>query len=243
MATDPQRELYKVKVLNEVGREAKSLVKTKVTGFLPMVGHKYNRKLMVLGRSVNGWIKGIYPHELIIDSVVDRFAHSVQRKAAGNDECPMRWVTRGAKKGYNTKRSAFWRTIRKVVESLGIADVQRPDWPSHLVWSNLYKVSPSAGGNPNKKLREVQRGGCIDLLRLELETYRPARVLLLTGAKWATPFDEIFDIKYSDGLSYVEKYGTCIMNNSHQFRCVIAVHPQSRPETAWVDEVVRAFDH
>lgn len=63
----------------------------------------------------------------------------------------MLWVKDGwgATDRYNTKRSAFWRAVRGVVEGLGISDVEHDTWSSHLVWSNLYKLSPADGGNPS----------------------------------------------------------------------------------------------
>lgn len=94
----------------------------------------------------------------------------------------------GCNKGYNTKRSAFWRCIRGVVQGLGVADVEDAGWSSHLVWSNLYKVSPAGGGNPKGVLRKVQFRGCAELLNSELRTYRPSRVLFATGFDWAEPF-------------------------------------------------------
>ena len=71
---------------------------------------------------------------------------------------------------------------------LWIAEHSSNDWSSHLVWSNLYKLSPRDGGNPSGRLQNIQLDGCRALFNLEVETYRPGRLLLLTGWDWAEPF-------------------------------------------------------
>ncbi len=159
----------------------------------------------------------------------------------------MRWVTDlwgNSKEGYNTRRSAFWRVIRGVVERLAIADVEQKTWPSHLLWSNLYKVAPEKGGNPGGALCKVQLPGCIELFRSELTTYKPSRLLLLTGTQWATPFLSETDksLQKRPGFQYAEDFGTITLNGGHQLRYVVAAHPQRKPEAQWIEEVVEAYD-
>lgn len=243
MATDHERELFASEVLTIVGRDAARLAVSEISGFLAMAGRAYDGGLMVVGRSANGWAKGIQPGDLCAPAEVNRYAALVQQSVAGNGECPMRWVTAGwgASEPYNTKRSAFWRCIRDVVKDLRIAEVEGADWPSHLVWSNLYKVSPASGGNPSSVLCEVQFAGCVKLLNLELRTYRPSRVLFLAGVDWAAPFLAAANLQEGAGLRYVEQYGLCDAGNGCETRCVIAVHPQGKPQSEWVREVVTAF--
>ena len=239
MATDPERELFASTVLGAVGQQAARLGNTKITGFLAMVGHAYDRGLMVVGRAVNGWADGITPSQLGAPAEVEWYARLVQKSVSGNGECPMYWVTAGwgVGDGYNTKRSAFWRCIRRVVQDLGIADVEDAGWSSHLVWSNLYKVSPAGGGNPSNVLCEIQFPGCAELLNLELRAYRPARVLFLTGVDWAAPFLQAGGLQEGVGFHYVKRAG-----DAHGARCVVAVHPQGKPGAAWAREAVTAFD-
>lgn len=244
MASDAERELFVSKVLSLVGQQAARLAVSRITGFLAMSGQAYDGGLMVVGRAVNAWTEGILPDHLRAPDKVTRYATLVQESVAGNGGCPMQWVTNGwgAKAGYNTKRSAFWRCIRNVVQCLSIADVEGPDWSSHLVWSNLYKVSPGTGGNPNGVLCDVQFPGCAELFNLELRTYRPSRVLLLTGADWAAPFLAAGNLQEATGLRYVKQYGLCDAGGGHETRCVTAVHPQGKPGSEWVREVITAFD-
>jgi len=241
MATDTERELFAAKVLAALGHQASRLPASEISGFLAMAGQNYKGALMVVGRAVNGWTDGIIPAALCEAAAASQYAAHVQQKSAsGIGECPLRWVTAhwGALRAYNTRRSAFWRSIRSVVQGLGIADVEGTDWTSHLVWSNLYKVSPASGGNPSNVLCDIQFPGCTELLNLELRTYRPSRVLFLTGADWAVPFLSTIELNETAGFRYVERIGLC-----DRAQYVIAAHPQGKPGNVWVHEVLTAFDH
>ena len=160
----------------------------------------------------------------------------------------MRWVTdswSNAKGEYNTRRSAFWRAIRGVVARLEIADVAQDSWPSHLVWSNLYKVAPAEGGNPGESLCQIQLTGCRELFNLELTTYTPSRLLLLTGTGWASSFLSDFDCMPQDvaEFGYVEGFGTLTIDPAKQpIWYVVAAHPQGKPEEQWIAEVCSAFN-
>lgn len=239
MASDPERELFASEVLSSVGRQAARLPASEITGFLAMAGQAYDRGLMVVGRAVNGWTDGILPADLYAPTEASQYAYVVQQSVGSNGECPMRWVPAGwgATQGYNTKRSAFWRCIRGVVQDLGIAHVEDAGWSSRLVWSNLYKVSPHEGGNPSNVLCEIQLPGCVNLLKLELRTYRPSRVLFLTGFDWASPFLAAGELQSDVGFQYVKQFG--VLDDA---RCVVAAHPQGKPEAEWIREVVTAFD-
>lgn len=174
-----------------------------LTGFLAARGCEYSHDLMVVGRAGNGWARyeedeGIFdPKEgnegeyvLKDKGSIEEYARSVKRSVTQGTEycspgCPMSWViNRWNETEYKTRTSAFWRCIREVVGRLEIAPINDgPDskWPSHLVWSNLYKIAPLSGGNSGGFLRRIQQEGCEKLLEWEVTTYKPKRILFLTG--------------------------------------------------------------
>lgn len=239
MATDKEREIFAAKILSCVGQQAARLSAPEVTGFLAMEGQAWDGGLMVIGRATNAWTDGILPERLSSPVEVAQYAKLVQGSVAGDGECPMAWVSAawGATEGYNTKRSAFWRSIRRVLEDLGITSAENEEWASHLVWSNLYKVSPANGGNPNNALCDIQFSGCTELLQLEFDTYRPSRVLFLTGADWADPFLSHWQLQETAQLQYVKRVG--LYGGAH---CVVAVHPQGKAQEVWTSEVISAFN-
>ena len=159
-------------------------------------------------------------------------------------QCPMKWITNrwGVGNRHNTKRSAFWRVIRRVTDQLQVADRHHPDWPSYLVWSNLYKLSPSQGRNPSRRLRRVQLAGCKNLLQLEIKQYRPRRLLLLTGRHWAMPFLEALGAEEQfDAERYVRSAGQLQLPDAGRTRFVVVRHPERKPERPWIEDVLQAF--
>ena len=198
---------------------------------------------MVVGRALNGGNVLAYPEEFATSACREEFARKVQEDVAGQEQDPMAWVLKhwGATACYNTKRSAFWRVIRRVTQCLCSTGGNGEDWPSHLVWSNLYKVSPAEGGNPNNVLSKAQLPGCRELFQLELETYRPQQLLLLTGWDgWAECFLDNLAHDGQPGGTYVKRVGNIVVQD-HQIRVVVACHPQTRPEERWSGEVLKAF--
>lgn len=244
MATTAERELFEIGVLSPVVQQAERLRTPEVTGFLAMSGQAYDGGLMVIGRAVNGWTDGISPKDLSLPTNITKYAALVQESVAGGGECPMSWVTSswGAAEGYNPAHSAFWRCVRNITKDLNIVDSECANWSSHLVWSNLYKLSPAEGGNPNDRLCDAQRQGCLELFKLELRTYRPSRVLFLTGMDWANPFVAGAQLQNNEDFMLVERYGRIRLEDGADVQCVVAVHPQGKPEADWVREVLAAFD-
>ena len=238
------KEIFEKSILTSVGKKS-SILNREVTGFLAIEGHAYDGGLMVIGRAVNGWTEGICTRKLSDPSNVTRYAALVEDSVVNASKCPMSWVTDSwsASQEYNTKRSAFWRCVRNVTMSLNIVESECENWSSHLVWSNLYKVSPASGGNPNSALRNAQLDGCVELLKLELRTYRPSRLLFLTGMDWAAPFLAETNLQENEEFHYVKKYGRLNMEDGFETQCVVADHPQGKPEADWVREAVTALNY
>ncbi len=162
----------------------------------PMSGIGYRSELMVIGQAPNGWegrfdLKQLkYPENR---ARVIKKARKVAQLGICNhpDRCPMLWVTdqwNDRRPGYGTGKSPFWRVIRHVVDALNLADISRDEWPSVLAWSDLYKVSPKAGGNPSASLIRAQQAIAVELIGAEISELAPNRVLVLTGFDWFAPF-------------------------------------------------------
>ena len=259
MATRKEANLFEERILASVGSAAKiqterQWTKETIAGFLAMQGNSYNGDLMVVGRAVNGWREPyILPLDLTCQASRKRWALSVFNNATEDQgQCPMNWVMShwGARNGYNTRGSAFWRVVRMVIGGLSAQTLTknswpprfRESWPSHLVWSNLYKLAPKKGRNPNGQLRTTQHAGCIALLKAEIKIYRPRRLLLLTGRSWAAPFLDALSFEtLCDPNRYVRFAGRLALPNAGQTHFVVASHPERKPEKYWVQEVLHTF--
>lgn len=236
------QQLYKkiltTKILKPIAENSSRVPQAYITGFCSLKGKLYNQRIMVVGRAVNGWRGKILPTQLEDNKEKKAFAKKILENQSHN-ECPMLWVNRcwGGDTPYNTKRSAFWRCIKKTLDGLKLVDTSENNWASYLVWSNLYKIAPSTGGNPNPTLCRLQYEGCKDLLNLEIETYKPEKILFLTGEGWVTPFIEEASMQLApESSTYVRKIG--FLHGAH---CVVAEHPMTKKESIWVNEVVEAY--
>jgi hypothetical protein len=152
--------------------------------------------------------------------------------------CPMGWVLDRWKRGdsdYDTSRSQFWVTAREVALE-GHAE-REPDWPNHLAWSNLAKVSRWTKGNPSRRLRQAQLAAAAELLELEASELAPRRVLVLAGRDWFEPYARALrlEVEWRDGL--VEGVA-----GDGDRRWVIAVHPMTRSPRAVAAAAIAAFD-
>ena len=142
------------------------------------------------------------------------------------------------------KKSAFWRVVKSVSQQI---TNDKEGWYKHIVWSNLYKLSPTGGGNPGNPLREAQYKTCLDILKVELEVFKPKFVVFLNGLVWYASF--ICD------LSGYDEYGTPNLNsvdekflNDSSYKAYVhkigetyficSEHPQGKPEKEHADVIV-----
>ena len=204
--------------------------------FWPLRGAAYDGRLLVIGRSVNGWVEDWTPRQFRDDAIRRSAVAWMRADAEPPDRCRMRWVTDlwDAPTGYNTHRSALWRVLRRILLSDSTV-VDTEHWSSLLVWTNLYKVSPGAGWNPGADLQRAQRRSATELLALEIETFAPTRVLALTG-NWIDPFADALGLRVTPRPGLVEGVGE-VMGRP----CVVAKHPMGKPEGPFVTEVLLGF--
>jgi hypothetical protein len=238
-----QTKLLAEQVLSPIGLAHDRLASTPLVGFMSMAGRAYAGDLMVVGRALNGtgWADKTTPVTLAEPAAAQAYADAVTIGVSGGIDCPMNWVVDrwGAPEDYNTKKSAFWRSVRAVLSGIDPAAEVDAAWPSRLVWSNLYKVSPADEGNPGERLCKIQLPGCIKLLEAELASYQPRRLLFLTGWGWAKPFVEALGLPRSTNPAFtqVEAFGEAAINGK-PVKFAIASHPQRKPGDIWVSEVL-----
>jgi hypothetical protein len=205
--------------------------------FWPLRGAAYDRGLLVIGRSVNGWIESWTARQLRDPSIRRSAVERMRSDAEPGDRCRLEWVTNlaGPNDIYNTNRSAFWRVLRRVVLANTSSGFDNARWSSRLAWTNLYKVSPGAGWNPGADLQRAQHRSAIELLHCEIEEFAPMRVLALTGG-WILPFSDGSGLNLDARTGLVEGVG---MRGDCAW--VVAKHPMVKPESQFVTEVLAAF--
>lgn len=97
----------------------------------------------------------------------------------------MAWVANpGKAEEYNPNLSRFWSGARATLKAIEGKWFDEVNWSSRIAWTNLYRIAPAAGGNPNNRLCLAQLSECVDLLCLEVDRFSPERILFNTGLDW-----------------------------------------------------------
>ena len=127
--------------------------------------------ILFVGKATNGWITNSKNIEIL-------FGETENRIFARDDQ--MKWVGKleNSIKGYNTRKSAFWRIIKNVSEY----KYGKSEWHNKIAWSNLYKLSFEKG-NPDAKLKKSQLENCKKILETEIEILKPKYIVFITS-KW-----------------------------------------------------------
>ncbi len=207
-----------------------SLLEKKYNIFYPVIGKNYlnNNDLMILGRATNGWkpeFKFMDFKKSIIKTSID------YSQPEEKDECPFNWINENWGKMW---RSAFWNVVYKLM----IKNFERNDenWTWNLSWSNLMKIAPAEGGNPNGIEWEAQYEKSVDLFTLELNELKPKYVLMMTDFfTWGQYFLKRpgFEItkKYDD--EYVEA-----IVNYNNTKIIVTVRPEGKLQEKFIKNVM-----
>jgi hypothetical protein len=205
------------------------------TVFWPMIGHRYQNDLLIVGRAVNGWPVRWNANEQVSVEEIAALVAAARHQSEGDGTDPMDWVTwfDGHRTEYSTRSSAFWRVARRVRNGLlGESD----DWPRSLAWTNLVKVAPWGHGNPGGKTLDIQRELGPELFVREIAELKPRRILVMAGRWWFEPFATALGlaVDWRDGI--VEGVA-----DGPEQRWVILPHPMTRPEGPLVENALAAF--
>ncbi len=106
------------------------------------------------------------------------------------------------------------------------------NWSNIMAWSNLFKIAPALGGNPNRKLEwQSQQKNCEQLFQMEIAELNPKNVVMITGLDWAEGFVNEYTEINGNYVKAVAKIG-----NSN---IIITIRPERKPQQAFLDEVAK----
>lgn len=215
----------------EVLQDVASINYNKCT-FCPQWGEHFPLEdkcgILVVGRACNGW------HSTSQDINV-LFGDS--EESIFNREDQMRWVEdcAGNKENYNTNNSAFWRVTKRIAQCF-----YQNDWYSHIAWSNVCKVAPWEGGNPNDKLYYAQLPSSQKIFETEIRLLSPKVVVMFTGYDWAVDF-LCFLNNCEEPQSIMclnwDKY-TCDVFQIKGIYFIVSRHPQGKKETPHTECII-----
>ncbi len=193
--------------------------------------------LMVVGKAVNGW----HQFQIAEKDFEDLYEEKPEPLGQNGDvEAFFRENSCSSKK-YNMNRSAFWRTVRNTAK--GLFDCNDRNFGKYIIYSDLYKIA-LPGKNPDPYLKQLELPECMEILRKEIQLWKPAFILFLTGWEWVDPF--LVNFEQKDGLICSDKsQNDDLLEEWGQFPdgCRIAAipHPQGKPEKLLSGKVIAFF--
>ena len=184
--------------------------------------------ILFIGKAINGWITDDTDINIL-------FGDSEERIFAREDQ--MEWVHKkeGSNNRYNTKTSAFWRVIKQISQHYFPTE-----WYSYVAWSNLCKIAPSKGGNPNNKLYYEQLDSCRQILSKEIEILSPKAVVMLTSG-----WDKDFLYYLNDNIQpksemTLDWYGyQTILYKIKGILYISSPHPQGKSEDKHIEAIIK----
>ncbi len=184
-----------------------------------IVGNDYEQskfRLMYVGRAVNGW--EFDWHKDSLEGLTEQvFSHGFNMwNISDNPIQP---------EGYNFNRSPFWQLCHKLMDIQG----ESSSWSSRVAWSNLFKVAPYKTGNPDSKTMLKQLPACINLIKEEINLYKPSHIVFVTDTWWMWPWN-LTDLSFADELGITLDFesettivGKGVYNNS---KIVVTKRPE-----------------
>ncbi len=176
--------------------------------FYPLIAKK-DADFLVYGQAVNGWNmitnkNTSIGYDFVLNAIIFSNKCFIDKKVKHS---PLDWVnvywskstyeafviTKKRRDFYNPvnyecNRSFFWNVVYKLINKYYGFDENSWDWSKKLVWSNLYKIAPAEGLNPNADEIAIQQPLSIELVKRELEEIKPKYCIVLTNYSGWEPF-------------------------------------------------------
>ncbi|MBO4983837.1 MAG: hypothetical protein J6D23_07235 [Clostridia bacterium] len=246
---------YNYQKLLEVANSDKNKGVMVVSRYLK--GEKYDEdeiKLLVIGRALNGWSKDF------IASSVEEFNSIWEKQEKGelNSLCKSRYSNKGkakltpiqtkglewvksyikkdnGKRFYRTENTPFWSVAREITELLHNGQLKEGEWTKHIAWTNLAKIAPLNGGNPNDDLWNDQHDISKEILWAELEKLQPTHIMIIAKSnKENNPKNDSWTEGYYEIL---ESY-----KNKHNVKIAYMYRPEFKKRSTYISDTKNAFD-
>lgn len=250
------------------------------TTFTAMQGNSYFKsktvdgkefRFMLVGRAVNGWDEyrirdeEYLTRENFIESSIMNLLNDKRSIIFGKDR--FEWIDtnhvkvrntarvgidRGLVNGeYSLTRAQIWSYTKSIWDSLYGRETKWDErWFENIVWSNIYKIAPHNGDNPSDALQQKELEACKELLKQEIEYFKPTHIFLATAREyWFKRFEDIFECVEEKGTNisrgkdknedYVEAVGKYIYEDGSCANVVVACRPEGRTKDGYVNKVVK----
>jgi hypothetical protein len=193
-----------------------------------------NSGVLFVGKCLNGSSNGFLNANIL-------FGNSKNGLVSGDEH--LEWVEEceGNSEGYNTNKSAFWRTIKKI--SMAIYPEKSDNWYKMVAWSNLYKLSPQAEGNSTEAQKTAQFESCLSILKKEISIMSPKHIVMFTSG-WEESF--LFFLNKEQRPKPIAKsswgeYESFLYEINNKF-FIVSHHPQGKDEEKHTRAIIRLIE-
>lgn len=205
-----------------------------------------NFRLMYVGRDLNGWkpLTGNNVDELVENVLTNGrtkcflsdAVHSPQYRDENTNELL-----------YSINKSRFWQICKEVMNRAGEIE----NWAEKIVWSNVYKVTYQRGRRgAHWDLVCETFEPCLEILRYELEVFKPNHVVFVTGTDYFLPrdlgisFRPVFSLEHDPVDFDVISKGIYTDNSGHKIKMVAVNRPEitKGTNTEKADKIMEAFN-
>lgn len=218
--------------------------------FAGMKGRQYDKqdrlRLMLVGRSTNGWpsiSEGLDPKSFgkrMEDIFLDRnhtsfnWIHTVPSKPGV--------FTNGEE--YSLGRSDFWNYTgelwRQLNERLSkpVIDLSKYDyrWFEFIAWTNLYKVTEQ-GKTPGLRMTRLQLPECMEILKEEMDTWKPNLILIETDESWFSGFSPLFS-----SIEIVRNPVVKVLARYKKTPVMVTIRPERQSKEKFICSILEVLD-
>lgn len=228
-----------------------------------MIAGSEHAEIMIVGRAINGWcsIKQVCDenednteslNKQILEMVnrcgkcnLDWVVAKIYYRKCQENHCP--YAAKQNNEDKREKNSAFWRFAKLIVKKYFEETNKKyneDEWQKEIIWTNLYKASYAAGGNP-KGFYDEQVKICDQILKYEIKFYQPQIIFFVTEKNYKANKDKFdfswfvekdMNIKGDDKKAFFNTYQLIKeFNAEDKFGCM--VFATKRPEYRKIEEV------
>lgn len=179
---------------------------------------------MYIGRDLNGWnpVEGNNIGELVTSVLQSNAAEEFLHDAVHNPQ----YRDDNGKITYNINGSRFWQLCRKIMTQVGEGE----NWAERIVWSNVYKVTYIEHGISDSLMNETYEN-CLNILKAEIEFFKPNHIVFVTGANYFLPrdlgenFEAVFSLEKDHPIFDVISKGIYTDKSGHKIKVVAVNRP------------------
>ena len=218
--------------------------------FAGMKGRQYDKQdrlcLMLVGRSTNGWpsVSEWLDSRLFGKRMEDIFLDRNHTSFDWIHTDPSRPGVFTNGEEYSLSRSDFWNYTgelwRQLNERLNkpVIDLSKYDyrWFEFITWTNLYKVSEQ-GKTHGLRMTRLQLPECMEILKEEIDTWKPNLILIKTDESWFSGFSPLFS-----SIKIVHNPVVRVVARYNKAPVMVTIRPERQSKEKFIGSILEVLD-